>query len=443
MKFVIEIGRGSLASNSGLVLAGKILSGLDLDAQVNGIAIPGCVSEPKITNADVIRAYVGLLVLGRTAYEDIEIYREHGFFRRALGIRRVASSETLRQRLDVLAGRVDEALKAVNEGILKKATLTPVRTERGAYLPLDVDVSPMDNSKTKKEGVGRTYKGMDGYAPIFAYVGAEGHMANCALRPGTQHCQKGTPEFLRETLALVEGLKTEPAILTRMDAGNDAAENVRLCRAGGRSRYVIKRNLRRENVEDWLGVAQIYGVKNEPRPGKTVYVGACTRFMDNGQGVLESWRVVFEVTVRTILAKGERLLLPEIDVDTYWTDLEEYPETVIELYHAHGTSEQFHSELKSDMDVERLPSGKFATNATVLRAAMVAFNVLRRIGQGVLAVAGDVAERLQVQRLRLRTVLQDIMYVACQYVRSGHRHVVKLAKDSRWVGAIQMLHARL
>ena len=74
---------------------------------------------------------------------------------------------------------------------------------------------------------------------------------------------------------------------------------------------------------------------------------------------------------------------------------------------------------------------------------MVAFNVLRRIGQGVLAVAGEVAERLQVQRLRLRTVLQDIMYLACKYVRSGHRHVVKLAKDSPWVGAIQMLHARL
>ncbi|MDI6774754.1 MAG: IS1380 family transposase, partial [Verrucomicrobiota bacterium] len=102
-----------------------------------------------------------------------------------------------------------------------------------------------------------------------------------------------------------------------------------------------------------------------------------------------------------------------------------------------------HSELKSDMDVERLPSGKFATNATVLRAAMPAFNVLRRIGQGVLAAAGDVAERLQVQRLRLRTVLQDIMCVACRHVRSGHRHVVKPAKDSRWIGAIRLLNARL
>lgn len=32
-----------------------------------------------------------------------------------------------------------------------------------------------DNSGTKKEGVSRTYKGTDGYAPIFAYMGQEGY----------------------------------------------------------------------------------------------------------------------------------------------------------------------------------------------------------------------------------------------------------------------------
>jgi len=42
--------------------------------------------------------------------------------------------------------------------------------------------------------------------------------------------------------------------------------------------------------------------------------------------------------------------------------------------------------LKSDIGVERLPSVKFKTNTTVLQAAMVAFNTLRRIGQGILAL---------------------------------------------------------
>ena len=33
------------------------------------------------------------------------------------------------------------------------------------YVPADMDVTPLDNSKTKKEGVSRAYKGFDGYAP--------------------------------------------------------------------------------------------------------------------------------------------------------------------------------------------------------------------------------------------------------------------------------------
>lgn len=36
------------------------------------------------------------------------------------------------------------------------------------------------------------------------------------------------------------------------------------------------------------------------------------------------------------------------------------------LYHDHGTSEPFHSELKTDLDVERFPSGKFSKNDLIL-----------------------------------------------------------------------------
>ena len=50
-------------------------------------------------------------------------------------------------------------------------------------------------------------------------------------------------------------------------------------------------------------------------------------------------------------------------------------ETVIDLYHAHGESEQYHSEIKTDMDVGRLPSGKFENNKLVLELTMIAYNI--------------------------------------------------------------------
>nr|PID40555.1 MAG: hypothetical protein CR984_02570 [Pseudomonadota bacterium]PIE67761.1 MAG: hypothetical protein CSA23_02330 [Deltaproteobacteria bacterium] len=46
----------------------------------------------------------------------------------------------------------------------------------------------------------RTYKGVDGFAPIFAYLGTEGYLVNLEFREGKQHCQKNTPQFINATL---------------------------------------------------------------------------------------------------------------------------------------------------------------------------------------------------------------------------------------------------
>lgn len=437
MKLIIEQGSEKINSNGGLALVGAILATLDLEKRINPIKIGG-VRNPIISNADVLKCYLGLLTMGRTTYEEIELYRNDPYFRDVLGIKQVPSSSILRQRLDSSMGKFDSIIKEVNLKLLLVCPITPIQTELGKYIPLDMDVSPFDNSGTKKEEVSRTYKGHDGFAPNFAYIGAEGNMINSELRPGKQHCQSGTPEFLTETLDFIDRLKLPDEILLRLDSGNDSQENISLVHH--RCHYIIKRNLRRESLDDWLEIAKIYGRKTEPRDGKTIYIGECYRFMETRNGIAEPLRIVFEVTVRTIKANGDILLLPEIAVDTYWTNLKEWPETVIELYHDHGTSEQFHSELKSDMGVERLPSGKFTTNATVLQVAMVAFNILRKIGQNLLSYAADLPIKLTMKRRRLRKVIQDIIYLACKYVKTGNRFKLKLGEYCPWFYPFKRLY---
>ena len=66
---------------------------------------------------------------------------------------------------------------------------------------------------------------MDGYAPIFAYLGQEGYGVNVELREGSQHCQKGTAQFLEQSIVYSKSV-TDMPILVRMDAGNDSAENL-------------------------------------------------------------------------------------------------------------------------------------------------------------------------------------------------------------------------
>ena len=86
-------------------------------------------------------------------------------------------------------------------------------------IPVDIDVSPLDNSGSHKQGVSFTYKKHDDYAPIFAYVGAAGYMLDHELRPGKQHCQEGTPEFIGECVEKLKALGLKGSCLIRLDSG--------------------------------------------------------------------------------------------------------------------------------------------------------------------------------------------------------------------------------
>ena len=139
----------------------------------------------------MVRAYIGLLALGKSDFEAIENYRKDGFFRRALGLRAVPSAVTLRQRLDEVGGTLQTLTDELSVTLLQRAQAAVTALPMG-HVALDMDVFGMEDSGTKKEGVTRTYAGYDGYAPIAAYLGQEGWCLGLELREGKHHCAKET-----------------------------------------------------------------------------------------------------------------------------------------------------------------------------------------------------------------------------------------------------------
>jgi len=134
------------------------------------------------------------------------------------------------------------------------------------------------------------------------------------------------------------------------------------------------------------------------------------------------------------------LLIPDIEVEGWWTSLSR-PKEAISLYKGRGKSEQFHSEIKTDLDLERLPSGKFSTNSLVLSLGGFAYNLLRVIGQfGLLGPKSPV--RHPAKRRRVRTVLQEIMYVAARLVRTGRRLILRFGQHCPSFEAYRLLLQR-
>ena len=316
------------------------------------------------------------------------------YYKYALGISyAIPSAETLRQRFDMIGDSLRKDIQQANVDMLREMHIEPTALDNG-FVPVDIDVTPFDNSKSNKEGVSRTYKGFDGYAPIMAYIGTEGYLVNLELRIGKQHCQKETPDFLKETIELCRQL-TEKPLLIRLDSGNDASENIGIFMEESYKynnvSFIIKRNPIQESKEEWLGsVRKCCQNIQHPRDGKTVYIGQTFRdvtysLSDNEEKTV-GIRTIYEITERTIDRYGQYFIVPDIELGTYWTNTSLPDETVIDLYHAHGESEQYHSEIKTDMDVERLPSGKFESNKLVLELTMIAYNILRIIGQESLEI---------------------------------------------------------
>lgn len=425
--FKLRKSKADLNSTAGNHLCGMILGNLPQSHLPENF-------QPRRSNAiadrDILLTQIGLHCNARTDFNDIDLYRNDTVFKNAFGLKTIASEPVFRTRFDDLPGeRTHAALRKLNLALLRNRNFGRVDADGLKLVPVDMDVSPFDNSGSSKQGVSFTYKKHDGFAPMFAYIGTEGYMLDCELRPGKQHCQSGTPEAIKRAAQMLRYLGLEGQCLFRLDSGNDAEDNFD---PFGSNHFIVKRNLRKESLEQWLALARRVGEKLETREGKNVYTGFVHHLHPGGNEDRPCVPVAFKVTERLVDHDGFELLIPEIEVETYWTNLPCAAATVINLYHDHGTSEQFHSELKSDLDVERLPSGKLCANRIILLCAMVAFNLLRTLGQETLRHKHLAPQKIKVQRWRMKSILQNLIYCACRIVRHAGQTVLDFGRHCPW-----------
>lgn len=404
-----------------------------------------------VATSDILRSYIGLLVQGKSDFDAIENYRGDAFFKQALGITLLPSSPTLRQRMDAQASRLFDYAAPLIEALLSGA-----RAEFGllpcGWLPLDVDTFAMDNGDTAKDGVGRTYAGVDGYCPLAAYLGTHGYCLELALRPGVQHSAKETEFNFKRVIPMAQRLSAagpKAPILVRLDAGFDSAglmvELASYNQAGSpKVDWLIKWNPRTTDVRTLAALLDANEATKweHPREGKRVTVWDEKVTLE---GFDKPVRRVLRLTERTYDAAGQLLIEPQLVLEGWTTSLAASKfnaQAIIALYADHGTHEQFHSEFKTDLDIERLPSGKFDTNYLVCSLAALAINILRLLGQAGLH-GPDAPVRHEAKRRRIKTVIQELIYRAGRLIAHGRSVVLGLGANDRCASAFARLHGDL
>jgi hypothetical protein len=300
--------------------------------------------------------------------------------------------------------------------------------------------------------VGRTYTGVHGYCPLAAYLGTHGFCLDLALRPGTQHSVAETQFNFEWVVPMAQRLSAHSCnapILARLDSGFDSIALMQALHGYNQRGvpavdWLIKWNPRKTDVAAVYERLQADRLTRweHPRAGKRV-----TQWEEplHIQGIERPVRRVLQLTERTIDAKGQHLIEPQRTLEGWTTSLPARsftPAKLIELYADHGTHEQFHSEFKSDLDLERLPSGKFDTNYLVCALAALAMNILRLMGQAGLH-GPDAPLRHKAKRRRIKTVIQELVYRAGRLISRGRQMIVGLGANDRAAQAFIGLHGQL
>src|SRR5208337_3048424 len=171
---------------------------------------------------------------------------------------------------------------------------------------------------------------------------------------------------------------TSRKLLVRLDSAHDAIDT-RAALAGQRNvSYIIKWNPRKEDQRQWAARIFEKGEFTTPRTGKRV--GFLTVHI----------RQVYE-----------------------------------------GKTYQF----------KRVPSGKFATNALILTLGALSYNILRAIGQLGL-IDGEGPVRHAAKRRRIKTVIQELMYLAGRLVSTGRRLKLVFGRHCPAFAAFRTVYTR-
>jgi len=146
----------------------------------------------------------------------------------------------------------------------------------------------------------------------------------------------------------------------------------------------------------------------------------------------ECRKILSVVQINNDINTGQPLLIPYLSLHLWRTNLPKSnfsPQDVIHLYKDHATSEQFHSEFKTDLDIEKLPSAKFKTNELLVAIAQLVFNNLRVIGHQALA-SNLLNPKGQKTRFRIRTILLKLIYLPSKLIRKNKIWTIDLPRSN-------------
>ncbi len=401
----IGFSRFHLSNVAGCQILVELMQAIDLSPTRAGLRVKKIASG--FTDDQYLRLLVLMLATQHSDFEAVRELRQDSVVARLLDLHHLPHANSLREYLGRFDSSKIEALKSLMLQPLSQAHL--LEDPIGA-IPIDVDASVFEQQGLQKQQADWAYDQSFGYQPLLMFLGRQGYALDGELRPGSCNGVTDADWNIERAFDRLPANIQSQQLLFRLDSGFYANDVVRTIGLLGKD-LLIKARMTPSLTAmiDALPAQQLHDAE-----GVTQYPTRFTEFGYRPQG----WSGFMRFVVRREIRNADTLF-PETHTFAYVTTLDAAPEAIDACYRRRGMAENFIKELKHDLDLENLPSGKFLTNQAFLHVGLLTYNLLVLLAE--LRQDPRVPSRYLSGRMRLKTVRRQLLHLAGYIVQHARR----------------------
>ena len=390
------------------------------------------------------------IVAGGQRLEDIELRRQDEVFLNGLGAQRIPDPTTAGDFTRRFSEEDITALQeCVNRTRLKVWKVQPEGFLKEAFI--DVDGTMVQTYGQCKEGIGLSYKGIWGYAPLIVSLANTKEVLYLLNRPGQSASHSGSVEWIDRAVEWVASVAGKVTI--RGDT--DFTHTAHLDRWDGAGRYFILGMDAHPKVVElaeelppsaWQRLERLpkYEILTEPRQKAFRYkeqmvvekgfknqilVGEDIAEIDyQPHKCTRKYRLVI-VRKNISVQKGEKALLEEIRYFFYITNRKDKAQKIVGLANGRCDQENVIEQLKNGVNAMRMPVNDLLSNWAYMVMAALAWNL--KSWYGLLMPKRE--RGLELVKMEFRRFLNAIMLIPCQIVRTARRVIYRVLGYNSWM----------
>jgi hypothetical protein len=391
------------------------------------------------------------IMAGGVRLEDMELRRQDEHFLNGLGAQRIPDPTTagdFTRRFaveDIL--RLQDCINRTRQRVWQKQ---PEGFLAEAYI--DVDGTIAGTLGECKGGMGLSYKGVWGYAPLVVSLANTREVLYLMNRPGNATSHQDSVQWIDRAIAVVQ--PHAGAITVRGDTDFTHTAELDRWQAQG-IRFILGMDAHPKVVQlaealeakAWRKMERMprYEILTEPRTRPEAIKARIVRekgyknLVLVGEDVAEmeyqplkcaqKYRLVV-VRKNISQQRGEKVLLEEIRYFFYITNRRDLTlEQVVGLANQRCDQENVIEQLKNGVNAMRMPVNDLVSNWAYMVMSALAWNLKAWFG----LLVPQRERGLELLKMEFRSFLQAVMQLPCQIVRTGRKLVFRILSYNGWL----------